>query len=312
MFLCYLDESGTPELGQGTTHYVLLGFAIQVWDWKRQDRAVSALKRQHGLDDLEIHTGWMTRRYLEQERIKGFEGMDHAARRKSVLQERANTLSRTGSVKGPSAVQEARKNFRKTEPYIHLTHAERIAFLNALADLVGSWGHTRMFAEAIDKTVFGRVLPTNPPREEAFTQVVNRFHRMLDDQPNPQTLGLLVHDNDETNAARLTALMRHFHLAGNQWLSSVSKIVETPFFVDSRLTIGVQLADLCAYATRRFFENGETDLFDRIYSRFDRHLGRLVGIRHYTGQKTCNCKVCIDRAPQRPLQLGVPPTVASK
>ncbi len=88
--------------------------------------------------------------------------------------------------------------------------------------------------------------------------------------------------------------MRHFHNSGTIF-AQIHRIIETPFFVDSRLTVGVQLADLCAFATRRFFENNETDLFDRIYSRFTRMQERLVGIRHYTGQKACSCKVCEDR-----------------
>ena len=54
------------------------------------------------------------------------------------------------------------------------------------------------------------------------------------------------------------------------------------------LTSMVQMADLCAYATRRFFENGELDLFDRIFGRFDQARGRMVGIRHYVGGKACS------------------------
>ncbi len=151
-----------------------------------------------------------------------------------------------------------------------------------------------MFAECIDKTSFGRNIPMIPPREEAFTQVVTRFEQMMLSQPNPQVIGLLIHDNDETNADRLTKLMRDFHSSGTLF-SNIQRIIETPFFVDSRLTVGVQLADLCAYATRRFFENNETDLFDRIYSRFNRDRDKLIGIRHYTGQRNCTCRVCSER-----------------
>jgi Protein of unknown function (DUF3800) len=305
MFLCYLDESGVPEIGQGTSHYVLLGFAIQVWDWKGQDGAVADLKKGFDLESAEIHAGWIFRRYGEQEHIPGFEVMDREARRKAVLHKRNQTLQKLGATKGHSAVRETRKTFRKTEPYIHLTYAQRQAFLQELADLVGSWGHTRIFADAIDKTSFGRTPPVTPPREEAFHQIVNRFQRMLDDQPNPQTIGLLVHDNDETNAERLTELMRHFHRSGTLF-NPVTRIIETPFFVDSRLTVGVQIADLCAFATRRFFENGETDLFDRIYSRFNRVKGRLVGLRHYCGQRDCDCKVCVDTH-KKPVQLALEP-----
>jgi len=85
--------------------------------------------------------------------------------------------------------------------------------------------------------------------------------------------------------------MRRFHSQGTLW-ASVERIIETPLFVDSSLTSMVQMADLCAYATRRFFENGEQDLLDRVFGRFDQAGGRVVGIRHYVGAKPCGCKVC--------------------
>jgi hypothetical protein len=73
----------------------------------------------------------------------------------------------------------------------------------------------------------------------------------------------------------------------------VDRIIETPLFVDSSLTSMVQMADLCAFATRRLFENGESDLFDRMFGRFDQAKGKVVGIRHYLGGKVCTCKVCL-------------------
>jgi hypothetical protein len=54
------------------------------------------------------------------------------------------------------------------------------------------------------------------------------------------------------------------------------------------------MADLCAYAVRRFFENGETKLFDRVYGRVHRSGVRLVGMRHFTGPLPCDCRVCRD------------------
>ena len=64
-------------------------------------------------------------------------------------------------------------------------------------------------------------------------------------------------------------------------------LIETPFFVDSALTNMVQVADVCAYAFRRFFEKGETDLFDRIYRRMDRRGSTVVGARHYVQGRRC-------------------------
>lgn len=83
------------------------------------------------------------------------------------------------------------------------------------------------------------------------------------------------------------------HKEGTLW-TSIKHIVETPFFVDSELTGMIQIADLCSIALRRFFENGDTDLFNRISPRFDKHHGKLVGVRHFT-EPTCSCEVCANR-----------------
>jgi len=293
MYLCYIDESGVPEIGSGTSHFVLVGLSIEAWDWKRQDRAVQNVKRRYSLQNAEVHTGWIARRYIEQEKIANFISLDHAFRRVQATKEREAQLLRIAALKGPKQAAELRKAYRKTEPYIHLTLGERMDFLKELADLIGSWGNTRIFGDAIDKTSFGVMPPTIPPREEAFTQIVSRFERYLVGIGGSQTVGLLAHDHDDTSADRLTQLMRHFHNSGTMW-NSVTRIIETPFFVDSRLNGGVQLADLCAYIIRRYCENGEADLFDRIYPRIQRSCGRVVGVRHYARGKNCACRICLD------------------
>lgn len=293
MYLCYIDESGEPEPGHGTSHFVLVGLSIGAWDWKRQDQAVTALKSRFGLSNAEVHTGWMTRRYIEQEKIANFNTLDWTQRRLQAQRERDNQLVRVAALKGPKKTQELRKSYRKTEAYVHLTLDERIDFLRQLADLIGSWGNTRLFAEAIDKTSFGAVPPRVPPREEAFMHVINRFERFLVETGDQKTVGLIAHDHDDTSAERLTQLMRYFHTSGTIW-NRITRIIETPFFVDSRLTAGIQLADLCAYSIRRFCENAETDLFDRIYNRAHRVEGRAVGVRHYTGARECACTICIN------------------
>lgn len=68
-------------------------------------------------------------------------------------------------------------------------------------------------------------------------------------------------------------------------------IIETPLYVNSELTGMVQIADLCSFALRRFFENGETDLLGRIKPRFDAHRGAIVGVRHFT-DSSCQCEIC--------------------
>ena len=67
--------------------------------------------------------------------------------------------------------------------------------------------------------------------------------------------------------------------------------IETPLFVDSKLTRMVQIADLCAYALRRYLENGETDLFRPIFACADRIGDTTVGVRHFS-PPACDCAIC--------------------
>ena len=64
MYFCYLDESGTPQLGAETSHFVLIGEAIPAAAWHEKDRRVNAIKARYSLKDIEIHTGYLARRFL--------------------------------------------------------------------------------------------------------------------------------------------------------------------------------------------------------------------------------------------------------
>jgi len=86
----------------------------------------------------------------------------------------------------------------------------------------------------------------------------------------------LIHDNNETVAKKHTVLMKKFHASGTLW-TNLKNIIETPLFVDSQLTGMVQIADLCAYALRRYLENNETELFDLVFQRADRKGVMVVG-----------------------------------
>ncbi len=285
MYICYLDESGTAEQGSSTNHFVLLGLAIPSESWKAKDAQVAAVKAKYGLQHAEIHTAYMARDYPEQRAVPNFEALDPQARRQPVLAARTLKLARTTK---KSQTRELVKNYRKTDAYIHLTRTQRVDCLIELAKLLNSWTDVRAFADAHSKP-HTRHVPDH--FDMAFEQVVTRFNTFLGKAGN--TLGILVQDNNETVSRRLTQIMRHYHAKGTVF-ASIDHIVETPLFVDSELTSMVQLADLCAYATRRFLEKKERALFDLIHPRFDRWHGNLVGLRHYTGSYNCRCEVCID------------------
>ena len=293
MYFCYLDESGTPEAA-GTSHFVLVGFAIPSTQWKPLERQIFSIKSGFGLGESEVHTAWMIRRYVEQEGIANFVDLNHAERRTEAQERRDQQLLRIAATKGKKQLKAAKLNYRKTESYLHLTHDERVDVVRKLADCIGVWPDARLFAQVVDKKHLQTLAPRSvSPYEYAFTELIQRFEYFLVNRGQSlkeDLRGIIVQDNNETVAKKLTEVMYRFHRQGTRW-TSIQKIVETPFFVDSRLTAMVQIADLCGYSIRRYFENDEEDLLDRIYSRFDRKANRVVGIHHYTNP-SCQCRVC--------------------
>jgi hypothetical protein len=294
MYLCYIDESGTAEVPGNSTHFVLAGLSMPVWHWRDADREITRILARYDLADEEFHTAWLLRSYLEQSKIPNFVALDRTARRSAVTRQRTAELLRLQKLPSSKAYNQRKKDYRHTSAYIHLTRDERRSLVREVADAVGGWGFARLFAECIDKVHFDPIRTGRSVEEQAFEQVVTRFHRYLANiqDPNaPRIFGLVVHDNNQSVAKKHTELMRHFHVEGTLW-AAIDRIIETPMFVDSKLTRMVQVADLCAYSLRRFVENGETELFDRTFLRADRHGGRAVGIRHYAAF-ACVCKICV-------------------
>ena len=294
LHLCYVDESGTSDIPGNTSHFVLAGVSIPIWYWRQADQQITAIKAQYGLQDSEIHTAWLLRKYLEQSRIDDFEQLTRDQRRVAVTQARMAHLLQLQRQNKRGAYRQTKKNYAQTDPYIHLTLTERRQFINDVADCVSAWVFARLFAECIGKLHFNPQIAGLPLDEQAFEQLISRFERYLQNigGPNGQrTFGLLVHDNNETVARKHTRMMRTFHQTGTLWID-IQRIIETPLFVDSKLTSMVQIADLCSYSLRRYVENGEDGLFNKIYTRADRHLGRAVGVRHFT-RETCQCIICL-------------------
>lgn len=293
MYLCYVDESGTSEIPGNTSHFVLAGLSIPIWRWRSADRSISGVLARYGLVGEELHTAWILRTYLEQSRIADFETLDWNARRAAVQRQRNTYLLQLQKTRQNKTYRQVKKNFAHTRPYIHLTVDERRAVVRDVADCVANWGYARLFAECIDKIHFDPNRTSRTIDEQAFEQIVSRFEQFLantDESRGQRNFGLLVHDVNETIARKHTQLMRHFHQQGTLW-TRIERIIETPLFVNSSLTSMVQIADLCSYALRRYLENGETDLFRRIFPRADRIQDTVVGVRHFT-ELNCVCEIC--------------------
>lgn len=293
MYLCYIDESGVSDIPGNTSHFVLAGLSIPVVLWGKADGAITAVLKKYGLEHEELHTTWIMRPYPEQFKISDFEKMKWKDRRSAVEQERTKELLRLQKAGQSKPYQQAKKNYRHSKPYMHLTFDERKTLINDVAAMVAKWDYARLFAECIDKTFFDPIKAKQSVDEQAFEQVVSRFEQYLvntSPKKGPKSYGLLVHDNNQTIARKHTALMRHFRREGT-FFTQIERIVETPLFVDSSLTRMVQVADLCSYALRRYLENKEESLFKQIYNRADRVGERVLGVRHFTSPK-CSCLIC--------------------
>lgn len=292
MYLCYIDESETSQIPGNTSHFILAGLCVPIEQWKDCDRQIQAIKKRYSIENAEIHTAWMMRKYKEQQSVSDFDSLDYSRRRAEVTRARNAELLRLQKQSKSKPYNQTKKNFKQTEPYIHLTLGERRNFVHEVAQCVGGWGSSRLFAECVDKIHFEPSLHTYNVDEFAFDQIVSRFEAFLQvTGAEEQNFGLLIHDNNQTVEKKHTELMKAFYEKGTLW-RKINNIIETPLFVDSELTSMVQLADLCSYALRRYLENGEASLFSPIFKRADRKDGVVVGARHFTRQP-CTCKICV-------------------
>ena len=299
MYLCYIDESGTSGIPGNTSHFVLAGIAIPIWHWNDCDREISLVKKRYGLQHAEIHAGWILRPYSEQKNISNFESLNSQNRKSEVEKLRRAEILRLQKSGNPKHYRQTKKNYEKTKDYIHLTFKERQSFIQEVAQCVSNWGFARLFAECVDKVHFDPSRSRYNLDEQTFDQIVSRFEQYLKliSGKQQKNYGLLIHDNNETISKKHTQLMKVFHNNGTLW-TQIENIIETPLFVDSQLTSMIQIADVCAYALRRYLENNESVLFDLIFQRAYRRGNVVVGARHFSDTE-CACKICVAHKTQQ-------------
>lgn len=101
------------------------GRRLYIANWRDTDDQITTILKKSDLGNAELHTAWLLRSYLEQDKITDFESLSRAARRAAVNQARRAELFRLQKNSKPKPYRQAKKNFKHTEPYIHLTRSER-------------------------------------------------------------------------------------------------------------------------------------------------------------------------------------------
>ena len=222
MYICYIDESGTPEILGTSSHFILAGIAVPVGLWRSCDQEIGQFLRPYKLLDAEIHTAWMARKYIEQIKIPNFEDLSYFERRSQVRRLRTRELLRLQEAGNSKQLRQTKKNYSKTEAYVHLTYNERRDILEKIAKRIRYWGAVRLFAECIDKVHFDPDRAKKTAGEQAFEQVVSRFQQYLsiavDGGANSgDPLGMIVHENNESVAKKHTQQMRKYFESGTLW-----------------------------------------------------------------------------------------------
>ncbi|MDR3773310.1 MAG: DUF3800 domain-containing protein [Terracidiphilus sp.] len=312
MYLCYLDESGVPEIPGNSTHFVLAGIAIPIERWREADAAISEIMARHGLAGAELHTAWLLRKYLEQSRIDGFDEMNWDERRAQVARLRVAEVHRVRKLGIAKRNAQLKKVYRHTDPYVHLTLSERNRLAHEIAETISKWDWAVLIASCVDKSFFLTKGKPNQVNASAFSIVVVQFAELLQQAENlnrivsgtvpPQDpvreFGLLIHDNNPTVALKHTGQLRAIRENEISARHGIfDRIIETPLFVDSGLTRMIQLADLWGYSLRRYVENGDSTLFSILYSKQRTMIGRIqhpaprARVDHFA-ENSCECLIC--------------------
>ncbi len=182
----------------------------------------------------------------------------------------------------------------KTPPWNKLQRDERLRVIKSVLRVLEN-SHSKMpvFACAVHKKSF----PNNDPIELAFEDLTSRFDMFLNrlyHEKKERHRGIIVFDNTSYEAG-LQNLAISFRNSGTKW-RRLTTICEVPFFVDSKASRIIQLADHIAYAVFKMYEREDLRFFNTIQSRFDTEGGIIHGLVHKQYiNPNCTCPGCLTR-----------------
>ncbi len=141
-----------------------------------------------------------------------------------------------------------------------------------------------LFAVVVDKRKLREHTTQEILHKKAYELLLERIeHYLAEYHPNHQ--GLIVIDDTQRQLNRAVALKHAFFQREGNINVRFHHIVEYPFFTESTLSNGIQLADLCGYNVYRAFRNLDFNysffeaLIPSIYNSKNTYLGKLDGLK---------------------------------
>lgn len=242
MYTFYADESGSAGKGQGD-QVVLLALGFEDDRWKQIKDALDNLKRSYfpawNLDDVELKSVYLRRWNLPDQKWP------------------------------PNA-------------FTTLNQAQVTAFGNDLFDVIDTlpieWA-----AVAFSKQYLLKNYGISAPRDIFFRLYMYLLERLHGWCKVDRTLGRVFMDQQHqqlVNATHDEIIKRHRLLlaAGTGW-QSVECVIEQPFFMESKYSVHIQLADILAYNALRQVRDG----FANPYQYYQRMLPKCRGYSTWYG-----------------------------
>jgi hypothetical protein len=142
-----------------------------------------------------------------------------------------------------------------------------------------------LFAVIVDKQALfykynGKVAPYDRAFEGLCT-MFNFFLQRMQKRTKNVLRGIVVFDEARPSLSKqIRTLLAQFQAGGTRW-ATMTNLIETAFFFDSRNSRIMQLADFCSYAVYRWYEADDDSFLRKIYPKFDRHGAKLHGLKCY-------------------------------
>jgi len=178
-------------------------------------------------------------------------------------------------------------------PWNSMNKSDRVSIIKeVLGILAGSHNSTWAYGCAVHKNSF----PGQDPVELAFEDLCSRFDMQLTNMfyEGEKQNGLIIFDKGAYETS-LQQLAIQFSEKGTHW-RKLRNIQEVPFFVDSRATRLIQLADHIAYSVFRYYERDDNQFWKDILPKFYTYKNTLHGLAHkQSGNPGCMCPACMSR-----------------
>lgn len=178
-----------------------------------------------------------------------------------------------------SDIRTGRKVYRDMLP------AQRTRMMNEVYAVISGARGLTVFAAVIDKQALmyrydGRVDPYERGFEGLCT-MFNFFLRRVQQKTGNVLRGIVVFDEARPSLSKqIRSLLAQFQAGGTRW-ATMTNLIETAFFFDSRNSRVMQIADFCSYAVFRWYETDDDSYLRQINHKFDKEGRKLHGLKCY-------------------------------